>query len=215
MNELSQEVKAEMFVTDENIFALKVVDVKSYQKAGEFVTLRKGLKAKIEAFFNPLCDKANKTHKALTEARKAELDKMTPGDQHLNRQMVDYNLAEEKKRKAEEDRLRREAEKKAEEEQLAAALEAEESGDTEEAEEILEEPVFVPPPVVKAIVPKVAGQTMTTTWKWKTKDINKIPRQYLKVDEVAINGVVRSLKSNAKIEGIEVYPESSMRSVRS
>ena len=215
MNELSEKVKKEMIVTEEAVFALKVVDEVTYVKAGEFVSLRKGLKAKIKSFFDPLCDKANQAHKALTAARKAELDKMAPGDQHLNKQMVDYNLAEEKKRKAEEDKLRREAEKKAEEELLAAALEAEESGDTEEAEEILKEPVFVPPPIVEKTVPKVAGQTISTTWKWRLKNINLVPRQYLKLDEIAINGVVRSLKGNAKIDGIEVYPESSMRGVRS
>ena len=90
-----------------------------------------------------------------------------------------------------------------------------ESGNSEEATEILNEPVYVAPPVVEKAVPKVEGQTMTTTWKWRVKNEHMIPRQYMKIDEVAVNAAVRSLKDKTQITGIEIYPESKMRGVRS
>lgn len=215
MNELSIEVKKEMVVTEGNIFALKVIDAGTYKQAGEFVSLRKALKVKIKADLDPICEAANLAHKSATSYRKEQLDKLIPGDNYLNKQMTAWNIEQERLRKEEEDRLRRIAEAKAEEEQLQAAAEAEASGNTEEAEEIINEPIYVAPPVVEKSVPKVDGQAMTITWKWRLKNEAMIPRQYMKIDEVAINAAVRSLKDKTQIPGIEIYPESKMRGVRS
>jgi len=39
-----------------------------------------------------------------------------------------------------------------------------------------------------------------------------IPREYLKLDEIKINQVVRNLKEKAAIPGIEVYYEDNVTS---
>lgn len=213
-NQLSPEVKQEITEVSNEALELAVIDNDSYARAGELLVLNSGLKKKIEAFFKPLKQAQDKAKKVILDAEKAEIAKITPNIEHLNMNMTVWNLKQEKIRKAEEDRLRREAEAKAEEEQLQAAIEAEAQGNSNEAEEIMEEPVFVPPPVVEKSVPKVAGQTMSTNWKWKLKDINKLPRQYMIPDEVALNALVRAQKERTNIPGIEVYPENKMRGVR-
>lgn len=212
--EIVKEMEHEITTVGEQALALKVVNAITYSKAGEILVLHKNLEKKIKTYFKPLKETADKAWKTICNRENEEVAKLTPTIHHLNKEMTVYHLIEEKKRKEEEDRLRRELEKKAEEEKLAMALEAEKAGAKEEAEEILNEPVFVPPPIVEKIVPKVAGQTMTTTWKWRLKNINKVPRQYLQINKIAVNQVVRALKENAKIDGIEVYPASSMRGVR-
>ncbi len=214
MSELKPEVKKEIEITESHALSLKVTDNMTYEKAGELLKASSDLKKKIISFFKPLKQSQDKAKKVLLDAEKEEIGKLTPGIDHLNKEMTTWNLEQENIRQAEEDKLSREAEAKAEDEKLAAALEAEESGNSEEAEEIMNETMFIPPPTVEKSVPKIAGQTMTTTWKWRVKDERKVPREFMMINEVAINAHVKGLKDKANIPGIESYPESKMRGVR-
>jgi len=121
-----------------------------------------------------------------------------------------YALEQERIRKAEEDRLRAIAQKEEEERQLAAAVAAEQSGNKEEAEAIIEAPIQAAPVIVERTVPKVAGISMRENWKFRIVDEKKIPREFLKVDEVKIGGYVRSMKSAGNIPGVEIYNESTV-----
>jgi hypothetical protein len=78
--------------------------------------------------------------------------------------------------------------------------------------DILDEPVYVPPVVVLKSVPKVAGISMTKQWKFRIVDESKIPRQYLCVDEQKIGAVVRAMKAAANIPGIEIFSIDSVSS---
>ena len=193
---------------------LLVSDNATYLQAGNLLSGFKEIKKQIEAYFKPMKESSYAAWKKICERENEEIAKLAPGISHLNKQMTDYNLEQERLRKEEELRLRREAEKIEEERRLAAAIEAEKAGSQEEAMAILDEPVFVPPPLIEKTVPKIAGQTMVASWKWKLVNIDLVPRQYLTLDEIAVNGAARSLKERAKIPGIEFYCEQSMRGVR-
>ena len=93
---------------------------------------------------------------------------------------------------------------------MQEALEAEAQGETETADAIINEPAYVPPVVVAKTLPKVAGMSIRENWTFRIVNPNLIPREYLKVDEVKIGGVVRSLKEQCRIPGIEVYKESTV-----
>ena len=211
---IEQELKKELSAVDSEVLSLKVIDLQTYLKAGGMFNAIRAAEKRVRTKLDPLCKSADETHKGLTKWRAEELAKYAPLKAHINTEQTTWNLEQEKIRQAEEDRLRREAEAKEEEERLQAAIEAEKTGNQGEAEEILNEPVYVAPPVVEKTVPKVAGQAMTTTWKWRLKDINKVPRQYLQLNEVAVNAAVWSLKDQSNIPGIEPYPVSSMKGVR-
>lgn len=213
--ELTESNISQEIITVENMStSIIITNNDIYVQAGDMLVTVKKVKKTIEEYFKPLKEAANKSWKAICNRENEEIEKLAPAINHLNKQMTAWNIEQEKIRKAEEERLRQEALKAEEERKLADALQAEKEGDKEMAEAIINEHVFIPPPVVERSVPKIAGQTMTTTWKWRLQDINLVPRQYLQVNEIAINGVVRSLKNQAKIAGIEVYEEKSMRSVR-
>jgi hypothetical protein len=120
-----------------------------------------------------------------------------------------------------------EAKAKAEQDErfLQEAIKREQEGDKETADLILKAATELPPPEptdvsipvipvsrvepvsVAQTTPKVEGLSFTTTWKWEVTDIAQVPRQYMKLDESAIGGVVRSLKEKTSIPGIRVYPE--------
>jgi hypothetical protein len=57
--------------------------------------------------------------------------------------------------------------------------------------------VHIPPPVA-------SGISMRENWEWEVEDESLIPREYLVVDEVAINALVRAKKDKTRIPGIKV-----------
>ncbi|MBT9167557.1 MAG: hypothetical protein DDT22_00942 [candidate division WS2 bacterium] len=211
---LKPEIEQDVVAIQDVAINIIIVDNDSYVQAGEIFSAIKELQKKIKKYFKPLKENAHKSWKQICDRENEELEKLTLAIEHLNAEMVKWNIAQEKIRRLEEERLRQEALQAEEERKLAEALQAEKEGDKEVAEAILGESVFVPLPVVEKSVPKIAGQTMTTNWRWRIKDERLIPREYLKVDDTKINGVVRALKGNTRIAGIEVYPENSMRGVR-
>ena len=72
-------------------------------------------------------------------------------------------------------------------------------------------PVQIAPVVLEKQIPKVDGLGVQKNWKFEIVDANLIPRQYLKPDEVAIGGVVRSTKGAVTIPGVRIYSEDSFR----
>ena len=72
----------------------------------------------------------------------------------------------------------------------------------------MEEPVYVPPIIVKKEVPKVQGVQFRTVWRFRILDRKKIPLEYWALDEAKIGAVVRGLKRPGEvIPGVEAYSE--------
>lgn len=187
---------------------LKIVNDATYQEAGSLFTLICDMEREIKAFMDPLVDKAHKAHKALTEARKSELDKLLPAKSALNCEMVLYRG--EQRRKAEEEAIKlREAARKAEEEaRLQAALEAEKDGDKATAEAILNETI-IEEPVKVAEAYKPEGVQFRTTYDFEIVAKDLIPREYMIPDLVAIRKVVNALKDKCLIPGIRIIKNTS------
>jgi hypothetical protein len=210
----TKQIEIEVSNISQQAMAMTVTDIVSYQEAGRVLLAFDKMKKNIVAYFKDLKKAADEAHKTICDREKEELAKLSPGLNYLNKAMTVYTLAETAKRREEEERLRQIAVKAEEEERLQAAIQAEKEGDKEVAEAILSESVYVHPPIVETQAPKIDGLAMAITWRWRITNEALIPRSYLMPDEVRINGVVRSLKSDCNIPGIEVYPEQSMRKVR-
>jgi hypothetical protein len=143
-----------------------------------------------------------------------------------------YEQAEDAKRQAEERRLQAEAKAKADAETARimaekkaefdraeqARRDAKERGDREAAQaaanlakQLKAEAVQIKADAETAIIPTVvlAKTTPTVTRrmapKFRIKDAAILPRQYLMPNEVAIGGVIRSLRENHGIPGVEYF----------
>jgi hypothetical protein len=180
---------------------IKVVDEKfsdSYEAAME--TKRKA-------------EVTRKTLVTLIEEIKAPLVEVKTS---LQKQGKDYQKLVDKRQEEERVRLaaiaRKEAEDRAIEE--AAALEAE--GKTEEAAQVIDEPVYVPPPIVAKPAYKVDGRSFQK--RWKGRGVNKMEaikaiaanpayQHLLTFDDVAINNMARSIRGACPVKGIEFYEE--------
>jgi hypothetical protein len=69
--------------------------------------------------------------------------------------------------------------------------------------------VAAPVIVVAKETPRVAGISYRETWKHRVTDVNKVPREYLMVDEQKLRRVVAAMKGQIKIAGVEVYAEKT------
>jgi len=94
------------------------------------------------------------------------------------------------------------------------ALEAEQAGQKEEAIAILEEEQYVPPPIIESSIPKISGQTMRDNWDFEVLNGNLIPRNYLKINEIKIRGVVRAMKEATNIPGIKAINRAKISGTR-
>jgi hypothetical protein len=185
-----------------------------YTRAGEILLTIKEIRKKIEATFKPIKQKMDAAKKEVLDQERNADKPLAEAEAYIKPLIAGYLAEQERIRKAEEDRLREIARKEEEQRQFDAALAAEQSGNKEEAEAIMEAPVQAAPVVVPKSVPKVSGVAMTKQWKFRITDPNKIPREYLTVDEQKIGGVVRALKDQCRIPGVEVYSVDSVSAGR-
>lgn len=146
------------------------------------------------------------------------LEKLEKAKIYLNRIMVNFTEEQETKRREEERRLQDEARKRAEEEALKQALKAEAAGETQEAEQIISEPVYVPPIKVVSEVPKSKESHIRETWSCETFDLmitvksiaeGKAPLQAVEYDMTFLNGQARSYKQSLNIPGVRAVSKKT------
>lgn len=148
----TEEVETKALSIVDQAKAVKVVDSQTYTAAGMLWKQIGDMIKEVKDTFDPICEAANKAHKAATAKRAQYLDPLTAAQRSVKSLMAAYDAEQERIRKAEEDRLRKieeeriaaerkaeqerlEAERKAEEDRLLAeAIAAEERGDKEAAE---------------------------------------------------------------------------------
>lgn len=176
-----------------------------YVKAGAILVVIKDLRKQIDSFFDPIIKKQYEAHKEAVAQKKRADAPLVEAEGIIKPRLAAWNAEQERLRKEEEERLQEIARKEEEERRLKEAILAEQFGDKEEAEAIINTPIQAPPVVAPKTVPKVAGVSFTKQWKFRIKDPLKVPREYLAVDEVKIGQVVRALKDQTNIPGVEVF----------
>jgi hypothetical protein len=154
----------------------------------------------------------DESKKRILDFFRAPLQKLEDAKAHLNNIMVRWVEDQEKIRREEERRLQEEARKRAEDEAIRQALEAEAAGETQEAEAILQEPVYVPPIKVNSTVPKSKESHVRETWSCEVVDLKalvvaiaqgKAPLQAVEADMAFLNGQARSYKQALSIPGVK------------
>lgn len=186
----------------------RIIEVKSnedYVKAGEILLVIKDLRKQIDETFDPIIKKAHEAHKEAVAQKKKVDAPLVEAENIIKPRIAAWNAEQERIRREEEARLREIARKEEEERRIQEAILAEQSGQQEEAEAIISAPVQSPAVVIPKTVPKVAGITMQKQWKFRVTDPAKVPRQYLMVDEQKIGAIVRAMKDQANIPGVEIY----------
>ena len=117
-----------------------------------------------------MADKAFQAHRAITGKWNEVKKPLDEADTYITGEVKSFQRAERERA----EKLQREAEEKArkeaEERKLAEAELAEKEGHHEEAAAIIEEPIEVQVPIIKADIPKVDQRKYRTTWKARITD---------------------------------------------
>lgn len=203
--------------------AATITDDETLQRAADEVTRIAGVRKTIAAKFEKIKTPQYQAWKA-TVALEKEVD--TPyanAETKLRAAALDFNR--ERQRIAEEARIKAEDEtrRKADEERLKLASAHAETGDQKKADEILDDPFYVPPAPVPTTAPaKIKGMSFTKTWRAEVFDLKALCRAVADgtVEETAVspnwevlNGIAKALKKEFKkypgVRAIEV--ESTAR----
>ena len=203
----AKELESQALSVPEQAKKITISDTASYELAGQIVLRVKDLRKKINDAFDPIIAKAFATHRE-AKAQKTKVEApLIEAESFIKPQIARWEREQEQKRRDAEEKARREAQEKAEQEQLARAEEAEKRGDHEEAEHIIQQPIQPAPVVIPTEVPKIKGISIRQNWKARVVDETKVPREYLSVDMVKLNGLARAMKDQAKVSGVEFYSE--------
>lgn len=213
----AEEVTTRALTIPEQANAVKIVDADSYVKASGLWQDIRALRAKVKESFDPIIQKAHAAHRAALDS-KAKVDApLEVAEKTVKKAMNAWDEEQERIRQEEQRRLQEEARKREEEARLAAAIEAEQAGAKEEAEQILEEPVYVAPVVVQKQTPKVqGGPVFRTVWKHQVTDLIALvkavaaghaPLTAIQANDVFLGQQARSLKDALRIPGVKAYSE--------
>jgi len=147
----------------------------------------KELIKEVDACFGPLAQAAFQSHRKITLKWNEVKNPLLEADKYLTGQVKGYLRKCEEIRLAEERRLAEIARKAEEERRLAEAEAAEKEGNHEEAEAIIQEPIYVPPPVVENTAPKADGRKYRTLPRARVIDKMKV------IKTVAMNPALQDL----------------------
>ena len=91
----------------------------------------------------------------------------------------------------------------------AEALQA--SGETELAEQVIQQAAEAPAPVVvlPKETPKMSEIQARETWQFEVVDEKLVPREFMSPDPKKIGAVVRSQKKLANIPGVRIWSEKN------
>lgn len=191
--------------------AIQIRTPDEYGLAGDELKIIKALEKQVMDTFADPIKKAHAAHKSLVAAKDKHLEPLEAAERIIKGKMSTYAAEQERIRQERERELQEQMRRQEEERQLAEAVAAEQAGNAEEATAIMEQPVIAPPVVLASTTPKLSGVATVENWKFRITDETQIPREYLLVDQVKIGKVVRAMKSNTNIPGVQAYPEAGVR----
>jgi hypothetical protein len=211
------ELQQQALTVADSAKAIVVRDQVSYNLAAEKLLGVRQLIRQIDDTFDPDIKRWHEGHKAAIATKKKVLGDLPMADGILVKLIGTWEQ--------EQARIRFEAQRKADEEarrieeeaRIALAVQAEELGATEETvQEIVNTPMPVQRQVITPTFERAAGigASRKPVYKWRTIDEKQIPREYLMVDQIKINGIVRAMGNATKIPGIQVYEDLPNISVR-
>jgi hypothetical protein len=187
--------------------AITVKDNDTMTQADDLIKSMRLVRKEIGLAFDPIIAKAFAAHKeAKAQKDRAELP-LIQAEEFLKPQIKSYLAEQERIRIEKENELRLQAQKAEEERRIVEAAQLEAEGHKEEAEAVLEKPAPIVMPTVEKTTPKADMRLYRKVWKFRVISEAEIPREYLKVDDVKIGGVVRAMKGKTSIKGIQVYEE--------
>lgn len=197
-----------------------VTDAGSYQQADLDCKTLKERRDMIEGKLAPYIDAANKIHKFFTSLRGTIFLQLDPHIDRLRREMGQWKQAEDGRRREVERRLALEQQERDRHQHEQESELRRQQGDVAGAmaAQVQAETAPAPAIVLPSSVPELQGTSFTTYYRWRpiggdTPENRKrlamsiVTREFLMLDDKALNGYAERMKGLGKVPGIEFYSE--------
>jgi hypothetical protein len=214
--ELARKVKV---LSEEGV---AVDDAISLQRVEERLVDVAGHRKEIEGWFKPIKDFAFRLHRMICDRETEILRPLRLFESAAKDSSQAYRREQERIRQAEEQRLQAEA-RRAEQERLTREAEfLEQRGESDLAEQVLEQAIAAPAPVVVVAdnLPRTAGISHRERWCWRpiggdtpqnrVRALKLVPREFLCLDEKKLNAHARAHGASARVPGIEFWDAGSV-----
>jgi hypothetical protein len=187
----------------------------AYRNADESCKLLRDTVDEIRAVLDPVVEAFNKAHKAATGLRTQYTGDAENERKRLNGERSAWYQEQERQHRAATLAAQETARLAEQARLLEESRQLEEQGDKQAAAHVLEEALVVEAPavVLPSFVPQIQGTSFRSVWKWELLDWTKLKPEFVKVNEVAINGTVRANKKAAMTicgeDAIRVFEDKS------
>jgi len=195
-----------------------------YQKAVKGVDTAKAFQTAVKDVWDPVCDAANKAHKAATTGRKDQIEPFIKAEKIFKRLLNDHDLEQERLAAAEQklrddERAKRDKELLDEQNRkLKLAADLEKSGKVEEAQDQLEDAAdiqdeieSIPEPYVEKATP--SGMTYIDNWKAFIVDPKLVPREFCIPDQKKLDQYAKMMKGESAPAGVTFKNDRTSRRV--
>lgn len=183
----------------------------SFESASLLLVGIKRIRRTIAETFDSPIKQAHLAHKEMVAAKKKHDGPLDWVERIVKGKLGVYSQQQERIAREEQQEKEREAREAEETRRLAEAEALEKEGRTEEADQVIEQPIVVAvaPAVPK---PKAAGISTTKHYSFAIEDYDAIPRQYMMPNEKLIGQIVRAQHEAAEklIPGIKVNVTTSV-----
>lgn len=194
-----------------------VADGRAFTRVGELLVDVANHRKDVEGWFKPVKDWAYRLHRAVCDRESEILRPLRTFETTAKENTDRFRRDEDRKRQEEEQRLA-EIGRREEQERLTREAEfLEQRGESELAEQVLEQAVHAPAPVISiaSTVPTVRGMSFRANWKWRpiggdtpqarARAEKLVPREYMCLDEKKLNAYAKAHGAGARIPGIEFF----------
>ena len=199
------ELKSELAPVVQRAGSIVVRSPEQYTGASDFLKAVKAAQKKVAEFFAPLKTKAHEAHKAITTSESTTLKPLIDAERTIKDKMIAYDTEQEQIRQEAQRKLQAEADAKARKEREALEKKAASMKTPEKQQEYMEAAAAVAAPVVvvASTTPVIAGQSIKKVWKAFVKDVKVVPREFMVVNESALQAFARATKGAVQVEGVE------------
>jgi len=199
---------------------ISITDQQTYDMATTLLVEIATIEKRIKDHHKPIKDAAFAAHKTAVAAEKKLLDPLDSARGIIKTEIVAWErkqeaIRQEMERKALEDQRRAE-----EEARLAVAVEAEKNGaPPDTVQEILDQPVALPTPVVAPTFQRAQGVSTQERWHAEVTDIKALCKavgdgrassELVTANMVALNSMARAMKQTFSIPGCRAIPETTI-----
>ena len=207
-------IRSEVAPVVMNAAAMVVTNPAEYTIASDFLKTIKSAQSKVVAFFAPIKQKAHEAHKAITLQEASMLKPLHDAENALKRNMLTFYAEQERIRIDAQRKLQAEADEAARKERERLLREASKLKTPELREQRMEQAASVIAPVVQvsSVAPVVSGQSVRKTWTAKVVDVSQVPREWMVVNEKALDSFAKATKGAVKVPGVEFVEVASLAS---